>query len=220
MAKDPAFLFYTQDFSTGTQFFTDEQVGKYIRLLMAQHQHGHLNDNQVLIICKSYDNDVMSKFAKDLEGRWFNERLETEVVKRQKYAESRGKNGKSKKIISKSYDNHSENENTVFVFDNNNTQSSGNSKSENQFHKSGDVELTAIDISQSIEIYRLRTGVLLNRDQISDIFKAFKLQSLDGKTFHADEAAVIKHFKNWLPLQKIQAQQLNSNGRKSLNSLI
>ena len=43
MAKDPAFLFYTGDFATGTQFLTDDQMGKYIRLLMAQHQHGHLN---------------------------------------------------------------------------------------------------------------------------------------------------------------------------------
>ena len=42
--KDPAFLFYTNDFDRGCQFFTDEQVGKYIRLLMAQHQHGHLSE--------------------------------------------------------------------------------------------------------------------------------------------------------------------------------
>jgi len=214
MAKDPAFLFYTQDFSTGTQFFTDEQVGKYIRLLMAQHQHGHLTENQVLIICKSYDNDVLSKFSKDSDGKWFNERLETEIVKRQKYAESRGKNGKSKKIISKSYDNHSENENTVFVFDNNNTQYSNNSKSEN-------IELSVSDINKAIEIYKFRKGVLLNSVQIADMFSAFKLQSLDGKTFHSDTSEIIKHFKNWLPLQKVEAQpQINSNGRKSLNSLI
>jgi len=31
--KDPAVLFYTQDFLTGTFTMTDEQVGKYIRLL-------------------------------------------------------------------------------------------------------------------------------------------------------------------------------------------
>ena len=42
MAKDPAFLFYPSDFLTGTMFMTDEQVGKYIRLLCAQHQKGHL----------------------------------------------------------------------------------------------------------------------------------------------------------------------------------
>ena len=40
--KDPAFLFYSSDFLTGTMFFTDEQVGKYIRLLCAQHQKGQI----------------------------------------------------------------------------------------------------------------------------------------------------------------------------------
>lgn len=111
MAKDPAFLFYPGDFNTGTQFFSDEQVGKYMRLLMAQHQHGHLTQDQVIIICKSYDNQVMSKFKKDGAGLWYNERLETETIKRKKFIESRSKNkeGKTKeKIISKSYDLHME----------------------------------------------------------------------------------------------------------------
>lgn len=114
MAKDPAFLFYPGDFNTGTQFFSDEQVGKYMRLLMAQHQHGHLTENQVIFICKSYDNHVMSKFKKDSNGLWFNERLEIEVNKRKNYVDSRGRNkeGKTKeKIISNSYDYHMENRN-------------------------------------------------------------------------------------------------------------
>ena len=33
MAKDPAVLFYTNDFLSRTFTMTDEQVGKYIRLL-------------------------------------------------------------------------------------------------------------------------------------------------------------------------------------------
>lgn len=112
MAKDPAFLFYPGDFNTGTQFFSDEQVGKYMRLLMAQHQHGHLTQDQVIFICKSYDNQVMLKFKKDSAGLWYNERLEIEVEKRKKFVDSRSKNkeGKTKtKIISKSHDSHMEN---------------------------------------------------------------------------------------------------------------
>ena len=111
MAKDPAFLFYPGDFNTGTQFFTDEQVGKYIRLLMAQHQHGHLPESHMLHICKTYDKDVFSKFTKDNDGLWFNERLEYEIVKRKKYSESRSKNRLYKKNISSTYDSHMENKN-------------------------------------------------------------------------------------------------------------
>jgi uncharacterized protein YdaU (DUF1376 family) len=111
MAKDPAFLFYTGDFCTGTQFLTDEQVGKYLRLLMAQHQHGHLTEKQVLHISKSYDKDVMMKFIKDSDGLWYNERLEIEIEKRRNYSESRKKNKQGKKNTSKSYDSHMDNKN-------------------------------------------------------------------------------------------------------------
>jgi len=127
MAKDPAFLFYTGDFSTGTQFFSDDQLGKYLRLLMAQHQHGRLTEKQMLFICKSYDYDVFIKFTKDDKSLYYNERLEAEISKRQKFSESRSNNKsgrktslnkdfvsidiKDSKIISKSYDYHMENEN-------------------------------------------------------------------------------------------------------------
>jgi|GEM_PF-2987034 len=45
--KDPAFLFYTKDFQSGTQDMSCEEVGAYIRLLMYQHQHGFIpNDTE------------------------------------------------------------------------------------------------------------------------------------------------------------------------------
>lgn len=113
--KDPAFLFYTGDFHTGTLFFTDEQVGKYIRLLMAQHQHGRLTEKQVLHICKTHDKDILSKFTIDENGSYFNERLEFEINKRKAYSESRRKNrsgdNKKEENISLTYDIHMENEN-------------------------------------------------------------------------------------------------------------
>lgn len=121
MAKDPAFLFYTNDFISGTQFFTNEEVGLYIRLLCAQHQHGRLSEKQVIIICNSLDNDVLKKFNKDEQGLYYNERLETEIEKRSKFSLSRSANrlGKTKdptkptktKNTRKSYVNHMEDEN-------------------------------------------------------------------------------------------------------------
>lgn len=43
--KDPAFLFYTKDFQSGTMDMSCEEVGAYIRLLMHQHQHGSVPDD-------------------------------------------------------------------------------------------------------------------------------------------------------------------------------
>ena len=90
--KDPAFLFYSNDFLTGTMLMTDEQIGQYIKLLCLQHQKGHLKEKDMLNICKEYDEDIFSKFQKDEEGNYYNKRLEEEAIKRQKYTESRRRN--------------------------------------------------------------------------------------------------------------------------------
>ena len=110
MAKDPAFNFYTNDFDQKTKFFTHEQVGMYLRLLMAQHQHGHLTKDQMMFICGRYDKDVFLKFTEDADGKFFNERLESEVTKRQQYSESRKQNRNSKKNnTSKTHDHTHDN---------------------------------------------------------------------------------------------------------------
>lgn len=114
MSKDPAFLFYSSDFLTGTMFMDNEQVGKFIRLMCAQHQKGRLTEKDMLKICGTHDEDIWSKFARDEEGLFYNERLEQEVNKRKAYSESRRNNRKKKEDmnnISLSYVQHMENEN-------------------------------------------------------------------------------------------------------------
>lgn len=93
MGKDPAVLFYTADFLTGTQFFTDEQCGQYIRLLCQQHQLGHIPENHMLTILKIKDSPVWKKFVQDEKTLWFNERMDIEKQKRANYVENRRKIG-------------------------------------------------------------------------------------------------------------------------------
>lgn len=111
MAKDPAFLFYPNDFTSGTRFMTNEQVGKYIRLLCANFDIGHLDEKHMLMICETYDLDIFSKFNRDSEGKYYNQRLEDEKIKRKNYCSSRSKNRTSKNNICNSYVPHMENEN-------------------------------------------------------------------------------------------------------------
>jgi hypothetical protein len=114
MSKDPAFLFYSSDFLTGTLLMSMEQKGKFITLLCIQHQKGHLSEKDMLHICGSYDEDVFTKFQKDEQGKFYNIRLEEEVDKRKAYSESRRNNRKKKEDInntSLSYVQHMENEN-------------------------------------------------------------------------------------------------------------
>lgn len=85
--KDPAFLFYSRDWLTGTSFFTFEQKGKYIDLLCAQHDHGHLSEKQVSVICRGeIDEEVMAKFECDEEQKWFNSKLDDEIRRRKDYS--------------------------------------------------------------------------------------------------------------------------------------
>ncbi len=81
MAKDPAFLFYSQDFIMGVMCFNNEQVGIYIKLLCIQHQHGgmvHKDTFNSMI----YNNEIIrSKFIETDDG-FFNERLMEEMEKR------------------------------------------------------------------------------------------------------------------------------------------
>ena len=88
MAKDPAVLFYTSDFLTGTVLMNFEQRGKYITLLCLQHQKGLLTEKDMLNICQSYDEDVFCKFIKTEHG-YYNERMKIEHEKRSKFCQSR-----------------------------------------------------------------------------------------------------------------------------------
>ena len=111
MAKDPAVLFYTSDFLSGTFTMTNEQVGKYIRLLCLQHQKGKLTEKDMLSICSAYDVDIWDKFKIE-DGVFINERMHNEAIRRQKFSESRRNNAKSPKndSTSKAYATHMETE--------------------------------------------------------------------------------------------------------------
>lgn len=97
MAKDPAILFYTSDFLTGTFTMTDEQVGRYIKLLCLQHQKGHLTIKDLEFVCRGKDAEVFAKFEQDAEGCFFNKTLKEHSEKRKAYSDSRRKNLKGKK---------------------------------------------------------------------------------------------------------------------------
>ena len=111
MAKDPAVLFYTSDFLSGTFTMDNEQVGKYIRLLCLQHQKGKLSEKDMLSICKAYDSEIWDKFKVE-DGLYYNDRMLNETIRRQKFSESRRNNAKSskKESTSEAYAEHMETE--------------------------------------------------------------------------------------------------------------
>lgn len=93
MAKDPAFLFYSQDWIVGCQTLSFEERGKYITILSQMHQQGRLTEETIRLLVGSVSVSVKSKFQVDEKGFWYNERLELEVEKRRNFTESRKRNG-------------------------------------------------------------------------------------------------------------------------------
>ena len=108
MAKDPAVLFYTSDFLSGTLTMNYEQKGKYITLLCYQHQQGFLLEDDFKAILDDTDIKVFNKFEKLSDGKYYNLKLKVESERRKAYTESRRSNRKKKDDIdisnlSKSY---------------------------------------------------------------------------------------------------------------------
>ena len=92
--KSPSFQFYSSDFMTGTTFMTNEEVGAYIRCLCMQHQKGHLKEKEMKQICLNQEvlESVMNHYKQDDEGLFYNERLDFEKEKREKFIQSRSNN--------------------------------------------------------------------------------------------------------------------------------
>lgn len=200
MSKDPAFLFYSNDFLTGTYTMTDEQVGKYIRLLCLQHQKKYISEKDMLNICKSYDEDIFCKFVKDENG-FYNERLREVAEKRKLYSESRSNNRKSKdmKDISKTYvqhmENEIENENVIenkIILKGKKYLSEDFNELPNQYY---------LSIIEQMKIVK-QTDV--DRNQIQSLWDAFKLEKLTGETYYNNENEVFKYFVNWIKNQKFE----------------
>lgn len=116
MAKDPAFLFYPNDYIGGTLGMTFEEKGAYIELLMVQFNRGHMTSHMIAQIVGQIWESIKSKFVQDENGLWYNERLELEKQRRMNFTESRRNNKEGKNQYTKGHKkghmtSHMENEN-------------------------------------------------------------------------------------------------------------
>lgn len=218
--KDPAFLFYSSDFLSGTMLMSDEEVGQYIRLLCLQHQKGHLKEKDILSICKAHNEEIFSKFKKDEEGNYYNERLEIETNKRKAYSESRRNNRKKKeeketyeedmKNICNSYEEHMENENininkTVIKNKDNRKRGSKGKKEEEKIHFAEFVSMTNAEYEKLVSTYGKKFA-----DQCIKKLDDYKGSS--GKTYKSDYRAI----GSWV-VDEVKKKQFNSNSKGGIN---
>ena len=92
MSKDPAFLFYPNDYIGGTMGMTFEEKGAYMELLMMQFNSGPFPEKRAIQCIKDQElwDYVKEKFEHE-NGMYWNKRLKEEQNKRKAYTESRRK---------------------------------------------------------------------------------------------------------------------------------
>ena len=92
MAKDPAFLFYPNDYIGGTMGMTFEEKGAYIEILMLQFNRGHMTSHMIGQLVGQLWESIRCKFVQDEQGLWYNIRLDQEKDKRMSFTQSRRNN--------------------------------------------------------------------------------------------------------------------------------
>lgn len=200
MAKDPAFLFYSQDFFVGCATLSFEDKGKYIHILCLMHQQGRLDEETIRFSVGNVSVKLKSKFLLDENGFWYNKRLEEEIEKRNNFTKSRrdngSKGGRPKKektdrlLVGLPKDNHMGNEDE----DNINTHNTGMGAMPKATDFNG---LPETRIGAVIELFRLAKYQEVTKEQVSGLWEVFKIQNLTGKKFYQDADAVYSHFFNW-----------------------
>lgn len=109
--RDPAMLWYWDNWYSGTQLLSRFLKGCYMDLLHAQFNNGHLSLEEIKT-CLGSDfgqswPTLQKKFTRDENGMFFNERTELEKNRRAKFVESRSNNKSGrKKSYDKSHDKH------------------------------------------------------------------------------------------------------------------
>jgi len=103
--KDPAFLWYPNDYMGGTYGWNFTLKGAYVDLLMLQFNRGHMTYDMIAqVLGQEYAHlwvELKSKFKVDPEGLYFNQRLDDEVFKRKSYCTSRRNNVSGKNQFTK-----------------------------------------------------------------------------------------------------------------------
>lgn len=209
MAKDPAFLFYASDFLTGTMFFSNEQVGKYIRLLCSQHQHGGFIEKKSFNSLVGDDDVLRQKFIETEHG-FYNVRLSLEMEARAKkssnISEAAKQTWKKRKntIVIQSY--NKSNTNVIRIENENENEIKDDNVIENNTH----LIFAERFFESKYELDREAVEISTKKEVTREILQEFNANLLNSNKKHFHFSEYKKHLVNWLykkPAKKLTKVQ-------------
>lgn len=232
MAKDPAVLFFVNDFLTGSSLLTPLQKGHYITLLCHQQQSdsGSLSLDVVKKIMKrDFEKQwpaILEKFKKDENG-FYNVRMREEVLRRKKNSKIQREN------IQKRWDKPippyqngmssvlpSETETEI------ETVKGYGGMGERAIYPGPEhmtMELPEIKCGAVIELFRITRHQTITDKQVYGLWAVFRAQNFTGKKWYASDDDVFSHFINWSKNQKIENGKTsgkNSGTASAVESLL
>lgn len=216
MAKDPAFLFYPGDWLGGTMTMNRHQKGCYIDLLIAQFNIGPLSLDQIKILLGTDQASwtvLQAKFKREVNSAggevFFNERLATEIEKRNKFIQHQSDNGKKggrpKKPkethgfnLGKARDKPLENENRN---ENENREDRGVGKGGEGFFLNDqpmEMELTNVEINAVKEFLQITAQKKLTDQDVKKFWQAFKIDNFKKHEWYGSREKLLSHFRHSL----------------------
>lgn len=207
--KDPAFLFYPNDYLGGTMGMSFEQKGAYIDLLMLQFNRGHMTEHMIRQVVGQLWDTLKDKFKQDENGNYFNERLEYEQNRRCNYTLTRRNNLKGNNQFKKDstqttshMSNHMENENRI---ENINTDSSlkGGLGEKINFER-------VYNTGWMMSVYSILEGKL-TPDQLTVKWSEFQKEMTARDDLYRTPEEYRRHFPSWV---KFNLEKKHVNGEK------
>lgn len=226
MAKDPAILWYWNDWNGGTSTFTRHLKGCYIDLLSSQFNSGRLSLAEIKTVLGADFGPswpaLQKKFRKDENDLYYNERMEQEQEKRKRFTESRRRNldSKQKKPLVGDHmvngtgslmDNEIENENRNRVVER------GMGKEEGSIELPPDgflgknldksIVLTDEEITESITYLKIKVKKVFDRREIVEQWEAFKIKVSGTTKWYNGRKELTNHF--------IDSLKVENNGNRN-----
>lgn len=168
MAKDPAFLFYPNDWLGGTMGMTFEEKGAYMELLMLQFNRGHMTKDMIGRTVGQLWVNIKDKFIEDENGCFYNTRLEEEKNKRKSFTESRRNNRKGV-----------------------------NQHTKNKEHKSGHMTSHMVNVNEDVNDNEKEVIKLKDRIPNLENFIAYGLEQAAKNRINVSETALSMKYEAW-----------------------
>lgn len=208
-SKDPATLWYWNDWIGGTLTLTRQAKGAYMDLLTAQFNSGHLTETQIKTLLGTdqglWGTVLREKFLVDGDGKYYNKRLDDEIQRRANFSKNQA--DRIKKRWSKSRGNTAVYTGAVPI------ETETENRNENSLKDGGVGEGLIFDaeaeiLKNQIEFERICMVTGIKKEKSKEHLRKYHLYLTENEKYPRTKKSVFAGFEKWL----LNEKNFNRNG--------